>query len=220
MLSALEGGPGPERASDEYVAEQFDAFAESYDETLVERLDYRAPQLVMEALEGWLPVADQPLLAVLDAGCGTGLSGPLLRPFARRLVGIDLSQEMLSIAAATSAYDELHASELVQAMDAEHAAYDLVVATDVLPYFGRLEELFEAAAGSLRAGGRVAASAEQYEGAGYALRSSGRYAHSADYLSAAAAGAGLVVVEIRDCSLRLEAGVQVRGYIAVFAAPS
>ena len=28
-------------------------------------------------------------LDVLDAGCGTGLCGPLLAPYARRLVGVD-----------------------------------------------------------------------------------------------------------------------------------
>ena len=34
-------------------------------------------------------------LDILDAGCGTGLCGPLLAPYARRLVGVDLSDGML-----------------------------------------------------------------------------------------------------------------------------
>ena len=36
---------------------------------------------------------------VLDAGCGTGLCGPGLRGRAGRLVGVDLSPEMLKRAA-------------------------------------------------------------------------------------------------------------------------
>ena len=35
-------------------------------------------------------------LDVLDAGCGTGLCGPLVAPYARRLVGVDLSERMLA----------------------------------------------------------------------------------------------------------------------------
>ena len=37
---------------------------------------------------------------MLDAGCGTGLCGPLLKPFAGRLDGVDLSPRMLAKAAA------------------------------------------------------------------------------------------------------------------------
>ena len=33
---------------------------------------------------------------MLDAGCGTGLCGPLIAPHARRLVGVDLSGQMLA----------------------------------------------------------------------------------------------------------------------------
>ena len=35
------------------------------------------------------------VLDVLDLGCGTGLCGPLLRPYARALAGVDLSPQML-----------------------------------------------------------------------------------------------------------------------------
>ena len=46
-------------------------------------------------------------LEVLDAGCGTGLAAPLLGPYARRLVGVDLSGAMLEQARALPQYDEL-----------------------------------------------------------------------------------------------------------------
>ena len=40
---------------------------------------------------------------MLDAGCGTVLCGPLVAPFARRLVGVDLSARMLDQAKARKA---------------------------------------------------------------------------------------------------------------------
>src|SRR5712691_3224590 len=60
-------------------------------ETHLAALDYRAPQLVASAMRRRLgePCAS---LDVLDAGCGTGLCAEGLRPFARRFVGVDLSQ--------------------------------------------------------------------------------------------------------------------------------
>jgi predicted TPR repeat methyltransferase len=49
---------------------------------------------------------------VLDAGCGTGLCGAILAPFARRLVGVDLSEGMLAHAKAKNVYHELVKAEL------------------------------------------------------------------------------------------------------------
>ncbi|WP_163597484.1 class I SAM-dependent DNA methyltransferase, partial [Klebsiella pneumoniae] len=66
-------------------------------------LDYRAPELVAEAVAA-SQEAGTTGLAILDAGCGTGLCGPSLRPFADRLIGIDLSRKMLERAAARGCY--------------------------------------------------------------------------------------------------------------------
>jgi predicted TPR repeat methyltransferase len=85
MLAALTGEDVPARASSGYVRAVFDRFAESFDEKL-HSLDYRAPQLVAEAVEAALGTGRGDL-EVLDAGCGTGLCGPLLRSYARLLVG-------------------------------------------------------------------------------------------------------------------------------------
>jgi predicted TPR repeat methyltransferase len=214
MARALDGGMGPERAADDYVAALFDAFADGFDETLLGRLEYRAPELVVDAVRGRLPGSAERTLAVLDAGCGTGLCGPLLRPLASRLVGIDLSEQMLERATATGAYDELRLGEIARAMTAEPAAYDVIVAADVLPYFGTLDDLFAAAATALRPNGLMGVTVERSDDEGHELRSSGRYAHSADYLRQAAAEAGLLCLDLHECSLRLEAGKSVEGYVA------
>ncbi|WP_204319811.1 class I SAM-dependent DNA methyltransferase, partial [Klebsiella pneumoniae] len=85
LLAAISGENVPDRASDAYVANLFDAFAATFDHKLA-RLDYRAPELVAEAVAA-SQEAGTTGLAILDAGCGTGLCGPSLRPFADRLIG-------------------------------------------------------------------------------------------------------------------------------------
>src|SRR5260370_26931297 len=105
MLAALTGEDVPARASSGYVRTVFDRFAESFDEKL-HSLDYRARQLVSAAVAAAFG-AGRGDLEVLDAGCGTGLCGPLLRPYARRLVGVDLSSAMLQRAGLRGCYDAL-----------------------------------------------------------------------------------------------------------------
>ena len=93
MLAACISDPRCERAPEAYVRKFFDHYAPHFDESLT-RLQYRAPQLIAERLTR--SVTPSGNLEVLDAGCGTGLCGPLLKPFAARLVGVDLSAGLLS----------------------------------------------------------------------------------------------------------------------------
>ena len=94
MHAACTGADVPARASDGFVERTFDSFAASF-ESKLERLSYRAPALVAAMIEE-AGVEPTKRLDVLDAGCGTGLCGPLLAPYARRLVGVDLSEGMLA----------------------------------------------------------------------------------------------------------------------------
>ena len=94
MLAACTGEAIPERASDGYVRDVFDAFAGSFDQVL-DQLGYRGPGLIADLLDRALPLPDASLV-VADAGCGTGLCADFLRPRARRLVGVDLSAGMLA----------------------------------------------------------------------------------------------------------------------------
>ncbi len=79
LFAACSGENVPVRASDAYVEATFDTFAGSFDEKL-ERLHYRAPELVAQALAKACGTPAKSLVA-LDAGCGTGLCGPLIAPY-------------------------------------------------------------------------------------------------------------------------------------------
>ena len=112
-------------------------------------------------------------LDVLDAGCGTGLCGPLIAPYARRLVGVDLSARMLAQARARNVYDELFKGELTAYLRDSAGAFDVIVSADTLVYFGPLEDVVAAAADALRPGGRLIFTVEELIGAG----SDAGYAH-------------------------------------------
>lgn len=212
----------PERASDAYVKREFDGLAESFDALLVGKLDYRGPALVAAALEraGLHRAEGEAALDVLDAGCGTGLCGVFLRPLARRLVGVDLSGRMLEHARPRG-YDELVEAELCAFARSRPASFDLVVATEVLIYFGVLAPALEALAGALRPGGVLVFTVEdgEDEARGWALQPGGRYAHHAAYVRRATEAAGLVPRTMIEGTLRLELGAPVRGWVVTAALP-
>jgi predicted TPR repeat methyltransferase len=213
LEAAETGSPPPERSADAYVAALFDVYAPSFDDSLRGFLAYRAPERLMDAVRTAL--GNRRELDVLDLGCGTGLAGPLLRPFARRLEGIDLSTGMLAKARERGVYDALRAGEITAELGASTARYDLLVAVDVLVYFGALEQLFERAAQRLAPGGLFAFTVEKGTEPGYRLQPSARYAHHLEYVRACASAAGLRPVVEREDTLRRQAGQPVTGHVVV-----
>lgn len=224
MLAACGGAPVPVRAGDAYVRKLFDDFAASFDQQLLHNLDYRAPELLAERLQASL--AGRTGLDVLDAGCGTGLCAPLLRPWARHLEGVDLSQGMLERARRRGGYDRLAEAELTAYMQDREGAFDVVASADTLVYFGDLHAVAAAAARALRPGGWLAFTVEALEDdesqarTGVELGPSGRYRHARGHILAAleAAGFGQAQIGMRD--LRNENGAPVRGWVAAARLPS
>jgi predicted TPR repeat methyltransferase len=220
LLAACTGENVPQRASKEFVERLFDRFAPSFDAVL-DTLEYKAPALVAEAVRETLSPSES-TLDVLDAGCGTGLAGPLLRPYARRLVGLDLSKHMLGLAKGRACYDELVQSDLTEHLDLHEGAYDLIAAVDTLCYFGDLHEVVRACAGALRPGGNLVFTVELSEPgtapSGYHLHPHGRYSHTEAYLRSALVGAGLGARLVRAAELRIER-TPVQGMVVVAGRP-
>nr|WP_281427578.1 methyltransferase [Azospirillum formosense] len=218
--AAIAGLDAGERASDAYVRQVFDLFAGEFDDKLLGELDYRAPTLLAEALTETEAMQDSSL-DVLDAGCGTGLCGPFLRGPARRLVGVDLSPGMLERAAARGVYDALEEAELSAFLGERPAAFDLIVAADVLCYFGALNGVMAQAAAALRPGGRLAFTVERLEegGAPWRVNPHGRYAHTESHVRDGLAMAGLSLLRLAPDTLRHESGAPVGGLVVLATRP-
>lgn len=212
VASGVLGLPAPERASDDYVKMLFDEFADSFEEQLG-RLGYRTPDIV----GGIAGLADaNGSLAILDAGCGTGLAAPGLRPAASRLVGVDLSPRMLEKAREKGLYDELVEMELGDFLKSRPATFDLIVAADVLNYFGNLSPVLGNAGRALRDDGRLVFTLEcGGEGEGFVLAAHGRYSHAKSYLIDVIDKTGLQLEQMQEKVLRQESGKPVKGFLIV-----
>jgi predicted TPR repeat methyltransferase len=215
MLAAVTGQNVPERASDAFVETEFDGFAASFERVLNERLAYRAPALCAELLGQCLGAPAQALV-LLDAGCGTGLCGPLVAPWARELVGVDLSGGMLQRARGKGCYTRLIKAELTAFLQNHPSAWDAIVCADTLCYFGDLQAVMQAAAQALRPGAVMVYTVEALPDDGAdsaALQVHGRYAHGRAHIDRVTAAAGLQLVQARRDVLRNEGGQPVNGWL-------
>ena len=214
MLAACTGRDVPQRASNGFVEATFDSFAASFESKLA-KLSYRAPALVAAMLED-SGLAPSNQLDVLDAGCGTGLCGVLVAPFARRLVGVDLSEGMLAHAKGKNVYHTLMKAELTEYLRDNSEAFDLIVSADTLVYFGDLEGAIAACAGALRPNGLLVFTLEHAVGGSagvdYRLEPHGRYSHARAYVEQLLACSGLHA-KIIQAELRMEAGAPVPGLV-------
>ncbi len=195
-----------DRAPDRFVTATFDNFAPTFDAHL-RQLGYNAPSLLAAMVKSHVGRE----LDVLDLGCGTGHCGIALTQQTRYLVGVDLSEKMLAQARALGIYDDVHLSEVhTWLRSSEGARFDLVIAADVFPYIGALEELFHETARNLRPGGWFAFSTEECESTDYTLRPTGRYAQSEAYIRRLAEPTFAIVVA-DPTTIRLEMGNPLAG---------
>lgn len=214
MLLALTGEETPLRCDDDFIRATFHQdFATNFDEQL-SRLEYQTPDLVGKALQAiGRPLTD---LEVLDAGCGTGLCGPILRPLAKNLVGVDLSSAMLEQAQKRNFYDETFECEITEFMNSNPDGFDLMIASDTFCYFGDLNEVLAATSTTLREDGIIVFTVEsspEDTSDSYKLQQHGRYCHSEAYVRQATEQAGFKIKDVTKAVQRLEGGFPVHGFI-------
>lgn len=196
-----------------YLQRLFDQYAGTYDDHLRGALQYKGPELLGEALAPFLK--DAPDARILDLGCGTGLCAPMLRPMARELVGVDLSENMMRKAAACGLYDRLVCAEACAFLEQETPGFHGVAAGDVLVYLGELTRLFSGIARILLQGGIFAFTVEKQDAQGFSLGAKGRFRYSKSYLEAQTLAAGLTPCIVREASIRSEEKQPVPGWVAV-----
>jgi predicted TPR repeat methyltransferase len=202
------------------VEKLYSSMASTFDEHLTGRLGYRIPSLLMSSLENWFADFAQVharLPGVIDLGCGTGLFGMLVRPSAAYLAGVDLSKDMLELAAKRNVYDALEQGDVTAYLEHNAAPADLIAATDVLIYISPLQPLFAAVSARLNAGGLFAFSTETPADLSDDLRleTSGRFSHNANYIARLASGNGFTVEQRIPTVIRTEANAPIHGFVFV-----
>jgi predicted TPR repeat methyltransferase len=217
LLIALRDDAPPPRASDRAILHIYKTFAASYETRMLDDLKYAGPQRIEDGLKA--VIGDRRELRVLDLGCGSGLSGAMIKPRATSLTGVDLSPEMLELARARNIYDRLEQGEITEWLGREETPFDLIMSCDCLIYFGDLGAIVQAAAKRLVPGGVFAMSMERGLRDPYFLTDTGRYTHHPDHVRDVAAKAGLTVAYINEAFLRFEYGEEVMGLYAILQKP-
>ena len=215
LLAACSGQDVPARAEDAFVEAIFDEYAENFDTKLVQSLAYRGPEYIAVALAKHLPAHGG--LRVLDGGCGTGLCGPVLAPYAAHLTGVDLSANMLVRAETRGGYDKLVKAELGDYLASQDKTFDLIVIADVLIYFGALDGVLGAAAGALTGSGllvfTVETQAADPRSPPYVIKPSGRYRHAPQYIERCLVQHGLRLLSSDAVVIREESTLPVAGLV-------
>ena len=215
-LASMGRGEVPVRAPEAYVETLFDQHADAFEDILVDQLGYHVPLTLNEALKAHAP---GPYARMLDLGCGTGLAGVALAGLTHHRTGIDLSANMIDIAGENDLYDELYVGDAVAFVEEieDEAPWDLIVATDVLPYLGDVRALF---AGVRRVSAPEAAfafSTERLDAAGgtYTVGPHQRFHHTLAYLEHELTAAGFKLAHVQDITVRHEEGMPQPGHLVI-----
>jgi predicted TPR repeat methyltransferase len=196
------------RSDSGYVRHLFDQFSSDYDARMLMQLSYRAPHILRELAD--LTMAGWANLAILDLGCGTGLSGLAFKDLAARLDGIDLSPAMIEKARTRGIYNSLAVADIEGGL--AKGVYDLLLAADTLVYLGDLDVTMRSAAHALKPGGFFLFTVEKKEGEGFELGPKRRWRHSDIYIRRLAQEHGFEIAGLLECTPRMEANTPVDGF--------
>lgn len=218
-IASMGMADAPEKAPDAYVATLFDQHADMFDTILVDQLGYDVPLQLREIL---LTLDENAhYQRMLDLGCGTGLSADALDDLAEHKTGVDLSENMIEIAYEKGDYDTLFVAEVnLFLQNTEDKPWDLIVATDVLPYMGDLKAFFSGVAGHLLTNGIFAFSSEtltdeKLDGRSFMVGPYQRFAHDKQYVWDLLSSSGFECVSTTDIVVRHEQGSPVGGHLFI-----
>ncbi|MGC4006788.1 MAG: methyltransferase domain-containing protein [Pirellulales bacterium] len=135
---------------------------------------------------------------------------------AGRLVGVDLSPEMLEKTRKRKIYDRLDLSEATAWLGfARDERFDWIGICDMLIYFGDLGPILRAVRRLLKPNGIVGFTVEKGESSPFAFTDSGRFTHHPDHVRDVAATTGCRLVMSNSAIIRYEYGAAVEGLVTV-----
>lgn len=112
-------------------AAYYNAFAPTYDSDFVAQMGYQYPKAIAEAYHRTATPQDAP---IADIGCGTGLVAAELGLQGIAIDGMDISPEMLAVAAQKSLYRALHTVDLTGPLDAFAGHFGAVLSAGIFTH--------------------------------------------------------------------------------------
>ena len=188
------------KVANQYNRLLFDNFAPTYEQTL-QNINY---QVINEITALYAPFKGK----ILDLGCGTGLLAQKIKSSDNEIDGIDISANMLEIAAAKNIYNKLINTDLIEYLEQKNS-YDLIIAADVFCYFGDLSAVIKKCAPT-----KLIFSVEtNADTKSYLLQANGRYQHNPQYIADILVQNSYRQIKHHKIVLRQENGNDVIGYI-------
>jgi len=217
---AIARGETPETQPASAVASHFNSLANLYDAQQAANPHNTLAQEVAQRIHGWYPNDDA---QVLDLGCGTGALGIALGRVKGVVVGVDLADHMLGLAARHRLYDKLHAVNLLDALrDTLADQYHVIAALNVFAYVGNLATVAPNALRILLPGGHFIFNCEagtSDDSASYRLHTNLRYTHQRAYVQQLLEYAGFKDIDLQDRVLLHETGQPVTGFLVSAVKP-
>ncbi len=128
-------------------------WAPLYDQDTCQGMGYVGPAVAANLLDQHLESTDS---RVLDAGCGTGLVGEVLRKLGyHRLEALDFSREMLEEAERKKVYERVFHADMNQHLHVEDNSYDAVICVGTFTYAHVGPDAFDELVRITRPGGYV-----------------------------------------------------------------
>ena len=212
-LISAHNGITTTSAPREYVESLFDNYATKFDNSLVNKLEYKTPKILADVILDQSP--NKSLGSVLDLGCGTGLVGVEIRTFSDKLIGVDLSNSMIEQANLKKVYDKLVHRDIIDYLSDTELNYDYFISADVFVYMGDLTEVFRLIKSKNDRPGILSFSTEHTEKDGYHLQTTGRYTHSKSYIKRLCEQFNVKISHFSISDLRKEKGEFLSGGIYI-----
>lgn len=226
MLASVTADATMKRASNSYVKNLFDDYAQNFEHSLVEELGYDGYARLRRGFDRAFGGREAvPIFSsVIDAGCGTGLVGEQFRNISSHMIGVDLSKVILDEAERLrpNLYNERIVGDVTEIIRIKRPV-SLIVAADSFIYFGDLNPLFDSIQYGLEDEGYIAFTLENVSSEDesileeakpdwrWQLTASGRFAHRKKYIADVGHTHGLTVVYYENLDgFRHEHGRDVR----------
>lgn len=207
--------------NEQVIQQLFDQYADHFDSDLIHNLSYATPQKAYTLFQEF--ASPLPITSILDLGCGTGLSFSPFQPNtdpSALVVGVDVSEKMLTIAKEKRLYSELHAASIKEYIEREARRFSLVLCLDTLVYIRHFDELFSGISACNSPRGYFLFSTETTRASHPTLQSSGRYAHPENYVEDICIKHGWRLVKKEKSLLRKDGVHWIEGMIWLFQKPA